>query len=78
MKKLLSKIFVALAIISMMTFITPKEALAIQAAPDCITVLVTCPDGSQHGYAVVCDQEDWNTLMEIYCNIIVDPQRPNL
>ncbi len=73
MKKLVSKIFVALAITGMVTFIAPKKAMAEQTAPDCITVLVTCPDGSTHGYAVVCDQEDYNTLMEIFCNIQVEP-----
>lgn len=73
MKKLLSRIFVALAIIGMVTFIAPKKAIAEQAAPDCIQVLVACPDGSLHGYAVVCDQEQYDLLMEIYCNIKVKP-----
>lgn len=70
MKKLLSRIFVALAIIGMVTFIAPKKAMA-ESQPDCYQIKIRCADGSDHGYALICDKEDWKLLMEIYCNSIV-------
>ncbi len=73
MKTFISKIFLALAIIGMVTFVAPRKAMAERSAPNCITILVACPDGSTHGYAVVCNQEDYDTLMEIYCNIQIKP-----
>lgn len=71
MKKLLSKIFVALAIIGMVTFIAPKKAMAEQSQPDCWQVQITCADGSQHGVALVCDLETLAELLAMYCNVQV-------
>ena len=67
MKKLLSAIFVALAIIGMVTFIAPKKAMA-ESGPNCTTWNITCPDGSHHGYALVCDTRTLAELIILYCN----------
>lgn len=72
MKKLLSKIFVALAIIGMVTFIAPKKAMA-ESQPDCITVDFTCPDGSQHGAVIICNETDILLYLNLFCNIQIKP-----
>ncbi len=69
MKKLLSRIFVALAIIGMVTFIAPKKAMAERSQPDCVQVKITCADGSQHGTALVCDMQTLAELLAMYCNV---------
>lgn len=73
MKKLLSKIFVALAIIGMVTFIAPKKAMAERSQPDCITVNFTCPDGSQHGAVIICNETDILLYLDLFCNIQIKP-----
>lgn len=71
MKKILSKIFVALAIIGMVTFIAPKKAIA-ESGPNCYTLTLTCPDGSAHGYGLVCDGEDLLFYMEYFCEMSLE------
>ncbi len=67
MKTFISKIFLALAMIGMVTFVAPKKVFAAQ--PDCITVNFTCPDGSQHGYVVICDERDILFYLNRFCKI---------
>ncbi len=69
MKTFISKIFLALAMIGMVTFVAPKKAMAERSQSDCVTVSVTCADGSQHGVAVVCDYQTLADLLALYCNV---------
>lgn len=70
MKRLISNIFIALSMLAMVSFFAPQTAIAEQTetAPGCETILVTCDDGSVHGYALVCDKKDRDILNDIYCN----------
>lgn len=56
----MKKIILGFAFLGLFTFATPKVTNA------CNTIKLTC-NGQSH-YVIVCDWEDINTWIDIYCN----------
>lgn len=63
----MKRIFIVLAFIGVFTLLSPK--VAVPAESDCHTIILACPDGSQH-IVVVCEEDDWFAWGTILCGII--------
>lgn len=64
----------ALVLTALFTVIAPKEVAAEQQ-PDCVTIQITSPDGTQSGYCVVCNDEDFRFYLEHYCHIKLETEK---
>ncbi len=51
----MKKVFFVFALLGLLVII-PETSKAV-TQPDCYSVIITCPDGTQHGW-MVCDWED--------------------
>lgn len=72
MKRILAKIFTILTLTAIFTVVAPKE-MAAESQKDCVTIQLTCPDGTQSGYCVVCDLNDMDFYLQHFCNIKLKP-----
>lgn len=68
MKRIFAKIFTILTLTAIFTVVAPKE-MAAESQKDCVTIQLTCPDGTQSGYCVVCDDDDFRFYLKYFCNI---------
>lgn len=66
-----------ISLLAMMFIAIPKisNAAAPEEEENCRGVYVYCDDGSIGGMGVVCNDSDYETLQELFCN--VDPIPPS-
>lgn len=71
MKKILSKIFVALAIIGMVSFIAPKKANAASGPnyPDVFVICCDIPNNSDCAYVLCTEHMDFVWAYYLLCGI---------
>ncbi len=62
----MKKLFFMFILFGLFAILAPRDATAKDEVPDCDTIVMTCPDGSQH-IVVVCDEYDVRMWFQIYC-----------
>ena len=67
MKRILAKILTILTLTAIFTVVAPKE-MAAESQKDCVTIQLTCPDGTQSCYCVVCDEDDFRYYLKYFCS----------
>lgn len=68
----MKKFLFILALLGLFTFGTPNVSEAAPVpVPDCYTIIITCPDGSQHG-VIVCSWDQLEDWYEIFCGLPTD------
>jgi len=66
----MKRILIGLAFLGLFTFFAPNVSIStpVPVTPDCYTIIISCPDGSQHS-VIVCEWNDFKSWYQIFCEL---------